>query len=198
MTSSDGLDDLYRCGVKIFVGPGGTLESRRCIPVFHRWIQTKALGGLLIDVADYTHLSNGPQVVLVGHDGNLSVDDGGGRPGLVYTQKRPDDRRLTERLLAIVRTVATAGRLLETDEELANRVTFLGNELAIMPNDRLLAPADRGAVELIRPAVQAVADRLFPDRASDISVDDSAVNRIGFTVKHPDAVPTATLIERAS
>ena len=198
MTSSSSVDALYRCGVKIFVGPGGTLDSRRCIPVFHRWIQTEALGGLLIDVADYTHLSNGPKVVLVGHDGNLSVDDAGGRPGLLYMQKRPDDRRLAGRLLTLVRTVATAGRLLETDEELGTSVSFSGNELEILSNDRLVAPAKGATSQLIRPAVQVVADRLFPDSESDISVEENAGNRLTFIIRNPDAAPPATLIERAS
>ena len=198
MTSNGSVDDLYRCGVKLFVGPGSTLEAGACVPVFHRWIQTKVLDGLLIDVADYTHLSNGPQVVLVGHEGNLSVDDSGGRVGLVYSQKRPDDRRLADRLVAIVRTVATAGRLLEKDKGLARPVTFVGNKLAITPNDRRLIPANRDAAELMRPAVRTLADRLFPDCTSDIFIDAGSGNRLTFTVRYPAAVTVATLIERAS
>ena len=41
--------------------------------MFHRWIQTRAVDGLLIDVADYTHLKDGPQVLLAGHEGNYSM-----------------------------------------------------------------------------------------------------------------------------
>ncbi len=198
MKMGQAADELHRFGVKIFVGPDVELDGRACIPIFHRWIQTKALDGLLIDVADYTHLVNGPKVVLVGHEGNLSVDDGGGRLGLMYTLKRAPAGLLADRLLGVVRTVATAGQLLESAAELGGRVTFLGNELAFMPNDRLLAPSGQVSDEMTRPTIRTVANRLFPDHSYGLSVDAVSRNSITFTVTHPDPLSTATLIERAS
>ncbi len=198
MKTREAADALHRCAVKIFAGPNVELNGRACIPIFHRWIQSGALDGLLIDVADYTHLNDGPQVVLVGHEGNLSVDDGGGRSGLVYTLKRAPEGPLVDRLLAVVRMVATAGHLLESDTELGGRVTFRGNEIAVVPNDRLVAPADRAAEALIHPSIRAIADRLYPDGGSEISVDANSRNRITFSVTYADPVPTSALIDRAS
>ncbi len=198
MKTTEAANALRRYAVKIFVGPNVKLDGRACIPVFHRWIQAKSLEGLLIDVADYTHLSDGPQVVLVGHQGNLSVDDAGGRTGLMYTLKRAPEGPLVDRFLAVVRTLATAGHLLESDAELGDQVSFLGNELVFMPNDRLIAPADQASDELIRPTIQAVAERLFPDGSANILVDAGSRNRMTFTVTRVDPVPIATLIERAS
>ncbi len=51
MKTREAADALHRCAVKIFAGPNVELNGRACIPIFHRWIQSGALDGLLIDVA---------------------------------------------------------------------------------------------------------------------------------------------------
>jgi rhodanese-related sulfurtransferase len=47
------------------------------IAVFHRFIQRGLVEGLILDVADYRHVPQGPGVLLVGHDVDYGVDDGG-------------------------------------------------------------------------------------------------------------------------
>ena len=90
--------NLERVGVKFFCDAGEAVELSELIPVFHRWIQTNALGRLLIDVADYSHMTEGPGVILVGHEGIYAMDETGGRRGLVYYVRRPVDGSLTEHL----------------------------------------------------------------------------------------------------
>ena len=58
------VDDLQRVALKVFLTNDSELDPRDAIPVFHRWIQTQAVNGLLIDVADYAHLPSGPAVLL--------------------------------------------------------------------------------------------------------------------------------------
>ena len=55
--------------------------------VFQGWIQRKALDGQLIDVADYRHVFEGPSVVLIGHDGDYTIEKRDGRLGLLFTRK---------------------------------------------------------------------------------------------------------------
>ena len=43
---------------------------------------------LLLDVADYKHVQEGPGIVLIGHEADYSLDLGGGRAGLVYDRNR--------------------------------------------------------------------------------------------------------------
>src|ERR1700693_2074086 len=57
------------------------------IPVFHSWIENQNGDELLIDVADYTHVPAGPGIVLIGHEGNYSVDNTGDRLGVRYNRK---------------------------------------------------------------------------------------------------------------
>ena len=65
----------------------GTVDLAAAIPVFHRWIQQQALPGLLLDVADYRHVPEGPGVVLVAHEAIYGLDQGGGRLGLLYNRR---------------------------------------------------------------------------------------------------------------
>ncbi len=52
-------------GIKLFCEPGTSPEAVALIPIFHRWIQERWLPLSLIDVADYSHVPNGPGVMLV-------------------------------------------------------------------------------------------------------------------------------------
>lgn len=57
------------------------------IELFHRCIQRGLVEGLLIDVADYRHVPQGPGVLLVGHD----VDYGVEADGFAVVRKRCED-----------------------------------------------------------------------------------------------------------
>ena len=73
--------------IKLFVEHPEAIALTDAIAVFHRWIQTSAVPGLLIDVADYSHVVNGPGVVLIGHESYYSLDVSKGRLGLLYQRK---------------------------------------------------------------------------------------------------------------
>jgi hypothetical protein len=60
------------------------------VPVFHRWIQQKSFPNhLLVDVADYAHVPEGPGTLLVSHEANIHFDRDGGKPGVLYVRKQP-------------------------------------------------------------------------------------------------------------
>ena len=60
------------------------------VPVFHRLIQADALPGhLLIDVADYAHVPNGPGTLLVAREANVHMDRSDGRLAMAYVRKLP-------------------------------------------------------------------------------------------------------------
>ena len=67
----------------------GEIELEKLVPVFHEWIRVKKIPDeLLIDVADYAHVPQGPGVVLIGHQSDYYLDVADKRPGLLYSRKR--------------------------------------------------------------------------------------------------------------
>ena len=172
------VDDLYRFGLKLFVQPGVSLNSGDCIPIFHRWIQTAALDRLLVDVADYTHLVGGPRVLLVGHEGNLWVDDADERSGIVCTSKRPAKGSLPERIIGVARVLFVAARLLESDTAFDGRLRFVPNELQFQANDRLLVPPGRDSDLVLKPPLQAVMETLYPNQPHQIGGSSSSTDRV--------------------
>ena len=81
------------------------------IATFHQWIASNALGEILIDVADYSHVPNGPGVVLIGYDYNYAVAQRGQQIELSCCCKRtaPGDNQL----LNTLRRLLEACRLLQ-------------------------------------------------------------------------------------
>ena len=151
---------LQRIALKIFLDDESTIAAGDVIPVFHRWIQTQAVDGLLIDVVDYSHMTAGPCVLLAAHEGHYVLDRTGGRLGLQYARRQPLDGPLPDRLAALGRILVHAGRLLETDTSLGGPVRFRGNELECVANDRLLAPNLAETLTELRPALETFLSRL--------------------------------------
>ena len=133
--------------------------------MFHRWIQTAALDELLlIDVADYTHLVDGPSVLLVGHEVNLSLDTAEDQLGLLCMRKRPGSGSLVERLQELTRILLTAGHLLESEPTLEGRLRFIGSTLQFVSNDRLIAPPGEPSAAALAAPLCALGSILYRRR----------------------------------
>ena len=190
------VEGLQRFGLKLFVDADAVVSPHAYIPVFHRWIQTGAVDGLLIDVADYAHLADGPRVVLVAHEGNYAIDDSGGRPGLVYTRKQPLDGPFADRLGTVCRTLLGAARLLEMEQAFDPPVTFRGNTIELIANDRLLAPNTDETARAIETALLAFAATLFDGQACEVTKHTGEDDRLALSVTVPQAAPLETLLGR--
>ena len=192
------IANLQRIALKIFLDDESVLEARNVIPVFHRWIQTQAVDGLLIDVADYSHMANGPCVLLVAHGGHYVLDRAGGRLGLQYARGRPLDGPLPDRLVSLGRLLLHAGRLLETDSSLPGRVRFLGNEIECVANDRLLAPNRAATLTAFRPALDAFLTTLSASAGWTLTRDLDPRSRFGVLAHTPSMATLDTIAERLS
>ena len=188
---------LQRFAVKIFAEPASAGESSTIIPVFHRWIQERAVPGLLIDVADYTHLVDGPSVLLVAHEANYALDETGGRPGLSYTRKQPLEGTFGERLTTAAAALIAAARRLEQDTSrmTGGGIAFLADEIEFVTNDRLAAPRNADTESALREELAAFGGRLFGDADVEVQpLDDPA--RLGFSLKTAETVVLDTLLSR--
>ena len=169
--------ELYKLGIKIFVANPSAVDIRDLVPVFHSWIQEQKIDGhLLIDVHDYSHVQNGPGILLVAHEGNFSMDQAEGRLGLVYYRKQPV---AGDSLKIAVEAARSAVRVLEGEPTL-NGIRFRTNEFQVFSNDRLLAPNTAAARAELEPAIK----RAFP--GATLSLAPRAVDpreRLAFIVK---------------
>lgn len=143
--------ELYRLGIKFFASTG-RIDLTEFIPVFHEWIQKQVIEGhMLIDVHNYSHMHEGPGILLVAHQGNFSIDFTEGRIGFVYYRKQPFST-----LADVVKPAVKGCRLLEEDPRLRGRLKFSTDEVVIFANDRLAAPNSSETFSQLQPQLSAV------------------------------------------
>lgn len=129
--------DAHKIGVKIFAADPSQVAEVDFVPVFHSWIQLRAVEEhLAIDVASYHHVQDGPGTVLITHEANFGMDFTGGRAGLLYQRKQPLPGTLGERIVTALRhALAGAARL-----ESYPGIKFRLDEIVVRVADRLNAP----------------------------------------------------------
>lgn len=146
--------ELHRFGVKLFAAEPAGIRVKDFVPVFHLWIQRQAIEGhLLIDVHDYSHIPNGPGILLVAHEGNFCTDMADGRLGLAYFRKQPAGAGVEDHLDAALKAVRQAASLLEKEPAFEGRLRLRTDELLVISNDRLLAPNDASTFAALQPSL---------------------------------------------
>jgi hypothetical protein len=170
--------NLEKINVKFFVAEPDRVRLEEFINVFNSWIQSS--DGKFYDVADYSHVHDGPGIVLVAHEANISIDNAGGRLGLLYNRKQPLAGTNQERLRFVFRSALESCRKLEQDSTLRGRLRFLGNEATLLINDRLIAPNTDETFEEVGPDIQALAQSLY--HGADITLERGQDSRQRFNV----------------
>ena len=153
--------NLQHVNVKLLAKDPAGVDLEPLIPVFHSWIREHVFDELLLDVADYRHVYEGPGVVLIGHQANYSVDNAEGRLGVRYNRKAPLDGTNQDRLTQATRAALTAFQRLEAESGLNGKLRFGGQEIEVFINDRLLAPNLAATREAVKPELQAFLEKLF-------------------------------------
>ncbi len=184
--------------VKLFVQNPGDVDLEPLIPVFHAWIQNQANGELLLDVADYRHVQAGPGVVLIGLEGNYSVDNTDNRLGVRYNRKASLDGSNQDRLEQAALAALTVCRRLETDPRLGGKLRFNGQEIEIFINDRLLAPNSDATREAAAPEVEAFSRKLFQGVGYSASYERDARKLFAVSIKVARPFSVADLLQSLS
>lgn len=159
------LDSIQHINVKLFVLTPvleGVLDA--AIPVFHRWIQKTVCPELLIDVADYRHVPDGPGVILIGHEANYSLDTEAGRLGLLYNRKTVCEGSFEQRLRLSYERALQAARMLEQEPEFTGALKFDPHYMEVTLNDRLLAPNTLETWQAVRPSLEFFFRSVLGDR----------------------------------
>ncbi len=175
-TSATGLDDLVKLDLKVLASSESAAAPEEFIPVFHRWITERVLPELLIDVADYSHVHEGPGVLLVGHDAIYAYDESRGEPGLLYSRRRetaPETagiRTLDERLESLLLCAFRACDQIEAEPQLDGRVAFDRHRIELRVNDRLVPRDDETASALGEALRRALAEAGVADDRGPVGV----------------------------
>src|SRR5690242_6157479 len=154
------------------------VDLEAVVPVFHTWIQGQIFDELLLDVADYSHVPDGPGVVLIGHEADYALDNTDGRLGVRYNRKAPWPGSNRERLAQATRSALNAFQRLEQDFNLH----FNNREIEIVINDRLLAPNTDASRQAAEPELRDFLDQLFAGEGYSVKYPSEGRKLFGVSV----------------
>jgi hypothetical protein len=185
---------LQHVNVKLLVPNSGVAGLDPLIPVFHDWIQGQVAEELLLDIADYRHVQEGPGVVLIGHEGNYSVDNADNRLGVRYNRKAALDGNNQDRLKQAARAALMACQRLEAEPRLGGRLRFNGQEIEVFLNDRLLAPNCDATRKALHADFQIFSQKLFRGGEYSLSYGNDSRRLFGVSMKAAQPYSVADLL----
>jgi hypothetical protein len=147
-------DAIQHINLKIFIADPEAIELADAVGVFHQWIRNNVCPEMLIDVADYRHVSAGPGILLIGHEANYSFDNRETRLGLLYNRKAALDGTFQSRLAQAHRAALGACERLEQEAPFRGKLKFDRNAIEVFINDRLLAPNNDETWQALRPELE--------------------------------------------
>ncbi len=177
MTNHTPLPAPHRLQVKVFTRDGGSIPSEACIHIFHRWIQTQAVDGLAIDVADYSHVPDGPGIMLVGHEFDYAFDEVGA-PGLRYVRKKTVPDTFPAALNLVLLQLMKGARLLEEESSEPVDISFDLARLEVTVLDRRLYPNRADTVAEITGALSGMIQ-------SALKVGEVGISRVYDDARYP-------------
>jgi len=187
--------EIQHVNIKLFLIDRDRLDLGAAIPVFHSWIQDQDESELLLDIADYRHVPSGPGIVLIGHHGNYSLDNVGGRLGVRYNRKAALDGSNRDRLVQATQAALAACWRLEADVRLEGKIQFNGHEIEVIINDRLLAPNNAETRTATEPEVNSFLSSLFGEAEYAVSYPQDARSLFSLHVTTRQTFDTQELLD---
>ena len=179
---------LQKFGVKLFLESNGSYSSKDFIPVFHSWIQDKVIDDhLLIDVADYSHIPDGPGVMLIAHEGHFSLDQEKHQPGIIYMRKAEIEGDFTQRFNHVLSTTIGAANRLRNDD-ITNDIDFISNAFRFIANDRLYAKNTMDNQNLYKEEIQKAVYEKYTDSKVEFEDVSGEKERLAFTIRLSDEI----------
>ena len=188
--------------LKLFVEDASGVDLEEFIPIFHHWIQNQELEELLIDVADYRHVPEGPGIVLIAHDAHYAMDLADGRLGLLYSRRREtqprrrDIQSVADRLRSVWQCTLTACQRLAAHPALSGRLQFRGNELLLRCNDRLHGPNTTAAYTALCQHLEPFLATLYTGQHVEVEHYSEHPSRLTVGIKVAESPDVDTLLER--
>ena len=178
-----------------------SIDVESFIPVFHRWIRENVVPNeLLLDVADYKHIVDGPAILLVGHEADYVVDVTDAKPGLMYVRKRDAGSDLSDALGTTLSQALNGVKLTESDVDLKGKLKLRTDAATIVLLDRLNYPNTANGDGTAATAAQTqLSDDLAPLFGNDAiltRVDNDAREPLTFELHAPSAPDVDALLSQ--
>jgi hypothetical protein len=186
--------ELQHVNVKLFIAEPAEVDLGALIPVFQQWIEAQIFEGLLLDVADYRHVPAGPGVLLIGYQGDYSVDNTDNRLGVRYNCKATLDGSNQDRLKQATRAALSAFARLESEPRFEGKLRFDGREIEVFINDRLVAPNSEATRKAAEPDLQMFFRQLFRDAELSLSYASDPRRLFSVTAKSSRRFSVADLL----
>ena len=186
--------NIQHINIKFYLENPESVNLADFAAVFNTWIQQQSLEELLIDVADYLHVHNGPGIMLIGHEADYSLDNRAGRLGLLYNRKEQLDGTTEEKLAQATRAALTVAQILENE----NGLKFNGSEVQLIINDRLLVPNTLETLAALEPDLKSFFNQLYGGTEYSLSHNDDRRERFTVNVKTESKFDVDTLLKNLS
>ena len=186
--------NIQHINIKFYIENAETVNLADFAAVFNSWIQTQRLEELLIDVADYLHVHNGPGIMLIGHEADYSLDNRAGRLGLLYNRKEQLEGTTQEKLAQAVRAALTVAQILEKE----NGLKFNGSEVQVIVNDRLLVPNSTETFVSLEKDLKAFFHTLYNQAEYTLAHHNDPRERFTVNVKTESKFDVDTLLKNLS
>jgi len=186
--------ELQKINVKFFTRSPDEVSLTDFIDIFNSWVQGSE--GDFYDLADYSHMQAGPGILLIAHEANISIDETGGRRGLLYNLKRPLQGSNSHRLRGVFKAALEYCRRIEGAPSIKGRIKFSGDEALLLINDRLLAPNNEETFRVVRPDLEDLARTLYA--GANFNLEPSTRDRrerFGVKIKTPISFDIVTLLK---
>ena len=198
MIEEEAAVELQHVNVKLLLRNPEEVDLEALVPVFHSWIQEQASEELLLDVASYAHVKNGPGVLLIGHEADYSLDATDGRLGLRYNRKAPVDGGNQARFRQAMRAALNALARLERDARLNGTIRFDGKNVELFINDRLLAPNNAETRKTVEPELLGFLDSLVGESEYLVRYETDPRRLLGARVQLKREFSTKDLLDNVN
>lgn len=175
--------ELQHINVKMFLEGELRVDGPQLIELFHAWVRDQVFEELLVDVADYRHVVDGPGLIVIGHEADYSMDHTGGRWGLRYNRRAAIGGTNEVRLRQAFHAALNACRMLESHFQGARSLIFDRGTFEISINDRALAPNTPETFKACKPDIEAFLSNALGHTDYTLSHHGDPRSRFGVTVQ---------------
>lgn len=153
--------NLQRINVKLMTAEVNDLDIDPFIGVFGRWRHDKTHHSRWIDLADYAHIPRGQGVVLVGKQGNFSIDLTDPGPGMLYCGKNDFEGPVATRVLEAMKRCLSLSLSLILEPEYPQKLLLRPGYWIVTVNDRLNFPNTAETEDKLGVSIRRAFENLF-------------------------------------